>query len=46
MCLSDKLETMPDAIKALEKYIQIGKKPDQIETAKEIIKVLQQSLKK
>ena len=46
MCLSDKPETMPDAIKALEKYIQIGKKPDQIETAKEIIKVLQQSLKK
>jgi tetratricopeptide (TPR) repeat protein len=46
MCLSDKPETMPDAIKALEKYIQIGKKQDQIETAKEIIKVLQQSLKK
>jgi tetratricopeptide (TPR) repeat protein len=46
MCLSGKLETMPEAIKTLEKYIQIGKKTDQVETAKEIIKALQASLKK
>jgi len=46
MCLSGKLETMPEAIKVLQKYIEIGKKPDQIEVAKEIIKVLEQSIKK
>jgi len=46
MCLSGKAETMPDAIKALEKYIQIGQKADQIEVAKQIIAALQQSLKK
>ncbi len=46
MCLSGSLETMPDAIKALEKYVQIGKKPDQVEVAKQIIAALQQSLKK
>ncbi len=46
MCLSGKTETMPDAIKALQKYIQIGQKPDQIEVAKEIIKALEVSVKK
>ena len=45
-CLSGSTETMPDAIKALEKYVQIGKKPDQVEVAKQIIAALQQSLKK
>jgi hypothetical protein len=37
---------MPDAIKALQKYIQIGQRPDQVEVAKEIIKALEQSIKK
>jgi tetratricopeptide (TPR) repeat protein len=46
MCLSGRVETMPDAIKALQKYIQIGQKPDQVEVAKEIIKALEQSVKK
>ncbi len=46
MCLSGKPDTMPDAIKALQKYIQIGQKPDQVEVAKQIITALQQSLKK
>ena len=46
MCLSGKPETIPDAIKSLQKYIQIGKVPDQVEAAKQIIAVLQQSLKK
>lgn len=46
MCLSGKAETMPDAIKALETYIKIGKKPDQIDTSKQIIDYLQKSLKK
>ena len=46
MCLSGKTETMPDAIKAFESYLKIGKKPDEIETAKQIIDVLQKSIKK
>lgn len=46
MCLSGKLETMPDAIKAFETYLKIGKKADQIETSKQIIDVLQKSIKK
>lgn len=46
MCLSGSQETMPDAIKALEKYAQIGKKPDQVEVAKQTIAALQQALKK
>jgi tetratricopeptide (TPR) repeat protein len=46
MCLSGSQETMPDAIKALEKYAQIGKKADQVEVAKQIIAALQQALKK
>jgi tetratricopeptide (TPR) repeat protein len=46
MCLSGKVETMPDAIKALQKYIQIGQKPDQVGVAKDIIKALEQSVKK
>jgi tetratricopeptide (TPR) repeat protein len=46
MCLSGSQETMPDAIKSLQKYVQIGKKPDQIEVAKQIIAALEQSLKK
>jgi Tfp pilus assembly protein PilF len=46
MCLSGNAETMPDAIKALQKYIQIGQKPDQVEVAKQIIAALEQSTKK
>ena len=46
MCLSGKLETMPDAIKALQKYLQIGKNAEQIEVAKQIISALEQSIKK
>ena len=46
MCLSGRQETMPEAIKALEQYIKIGQKPDQVEVAKQIIAALQQSLKK
>lgn len=45
MCLSGKPETMPDAIKALEQYVKIGQKPDQVEVAKQIIAALQQSVK-
>jgi len=46
MCLSGKPETMQEAIKALQKYIEIGKKPDQVQVAKDIITALQPSLKK
>ena len=46
MCLSGKPETMEEAIKDLKKYIEIGKKPDQIEFAKAIITTLEQSMKK
>jgi tetratricopeptide (TPR) repeat protein len=43
MCLSGKNETIPAAIEALQKYIQIGQKPDQKETAKQIIDALKGS---
>jgi tetratricopeptide (TPR) repeat protein len=46
MCLSGKPETMPEAIKAFDTYIKIGKKADQVETSKQIIDVLQKSIKK
>ena len=46
MCLSGTVDTMPDAIKAFETYIKIGKKADQIETSKQIIDVLRKSLPK
>ena len=42
LCLSGNPTTMPDAIKALQKYIQIGQKSDQVEVAKQLISVLQQ----
>ncbi len=41
LCLAGKDATIPDAIKALQKYVQIGQKPDQVETAKAIIQSLQ-----
>jgi len=40
MALSGKQETIPAAIEALKKYIEIGKKPDQVEVAKQIIAAL------
>jgi len=46
MCLSGKPETMPDAIKALQRYVQIGQKPDQVDVAKQIIAALEASMKK
>ena len=39
ICLSGG-DSVPDAIEALKKYIEIGKKPDQVEVAKQIIDVL------
>ncbi len=41
LCLSGTPATIPDALKALEKYVQIGQKPDQVEVAKQLIAVLQ-----
>jgi Tfp pilus assembly protein PilF len=46
MCLSGSPETMPEAIKALQQYIKIGKKADQIDVARQIITTLEESLKK
>jgi len=40
ICLSGAPATMPDAIKALEKYIQIGKNAEQVEVAKQLISAL------
>jgi tetratricopeptide (TPR) repeat protein len=40
MALSGKQETIPAAIEALKKYVEIGKKPDQVEIAKQIIAAL------
>lgn len=37
LCLLGKPETTPAAVEALNKYIQIGQKPDQVEVAKQII---------
>ena len=45
MCLSGKPETYEEAVKHLKKYIEIGKRADQVETAKAIISALEQSLK-
>ena len=41
ICLSGNQATMPDAIKALQKYIEIGQKADQVEVAKQLISALQ-----
>jgi len=40
ICLSSKPDTIPAAIEAMKKYIQIGKKPDQVEVAKQLIATL------
>ncbi|HYK89075.1 MAG TPA: tetratricopeptide repeat protein [Acidobacteriota bacterium] len=42
LCLSGTPNTIPDAIKSLQKYVQIGQKADQVEVAKQLIAVLQQ----
>ncbi len=41
ICLSGNQASMNDAIKALQKYIEIGQKPDQVEVAKQLISALQ-----
>jgi Flp pilus assembly protein TadD len=46
MCLSASPETMPEAIKAFQKYVKIGKKADQVDTAKQMITALEESAKK
>jgi superkiller protein 3 len=46
MCLSGKPDTMEEAVTLLKKYLEIGKKPDQIDIAKAMIQALEQSLKK
>ena len=40
ICLSSKADTIPAAIEAMKKYVQIGKKPDQVEVAKQVIATL------
>ena len=40
MALSGGQDTIPAAIEAMKKYIEIGKKPDQVEIAKQIIAAL------
>ncbi len=40
MSLSGNPDTIPAAIEALQKYIQIGEKPEQVEIAKQIISAL------
>jgi tetratricopeptide (TPR) repeat protein len=40
ICMSGNQATIPEAVKALQKYIEIGQKPDQVEVAKQLIGVL------
>lgn len=40
ICLSGKPETASAAIEAFQKYVQIGKKPDQVDVAKQMISAL------
>jgi Tfp pilus assembly protein PilF len=40
ICLSGKPDTMPGAVEAFKKYIAIGKKPDQIDLAKQMIQAM------
>jgi tetratricopeptide (TPR) repeat protein len=46
MCLAGTPDTIPEAVKSLKKYIEIGKKADQVEAAKQIITALEASVKK
>ncbi|NLT65466.1 MAG: tetratricopeptide repeat protein [Acidobacteria bacterium] len=45
MSLANKPETMAEAVQSLRKYIEIGTKPEQVETAKQVIAALEQSMK-
>jgi len=40
ICLSGKPDTIPAAIDAFKKYVEIGKKPEQVEVAKQILSTL------
>jgi tetratricopeptide (TPR) repeat protein len=40
ICLSGSPQTMPEAIELLKKYMKIGKKPDQVKVAKDLIDAL------
>lgn len=40
ICLSGNQTTIPEAIKSLQKYIEIGQKADQVEVAKQLISAL------
>jgi tetratricopeptide (TPR) repeat protein len=40
LCLSGNKDTMADAAKALQKYIEIGKNVEQVEVAKQLLQVL------
>lgn len=46
ICLSGDPATMAEAVKALQKYIEIGKSMEQIEVAKQLISALQPQIKK
>ncbi|NLV32495.1 MAG: tetratricopeptide repeat protein [Acidobacteria bacterium] len=41
MSLSAKPDTIPEAIAALKKYLELGQKPEQVEVAKQIISALE-----
>ncbi len=41
LCLSGSPASMPEAVKALQKYIEIGKNAEQIEVSKQLLTVLQ-----
>jgi tetratricopeptide (TPR) repeat protein len=41
MCLSGSQDTIPAAVEALKKYVEIGEKPEQVEIAKQIIAALE-----
>jgi hypothetical protein len=40
MCLAGNPESAAEAVKAFQKYIQIGKKPEQIDVAKQMVSAL------
>jgi tetratricopeptide (TPR) repeat protein len=42
LCLSGTPASMPEAVKALQKYIEIGKNAEQVEVAKQLLQVLNQ----
>jgi tetratricopeptide (TPR) repeat protein len=46
LLLAGKAETMPESIRLMQRYVQIGQKPDHVEVAKQMITALEQMLKK